>query len=365
MDAGAGRHHRVGRGRPALDPNPATDELVGQQLHLALDASDVRRQVPGHEEHGERRFGRLGPVVLGSAATHDRPVRHAGGVVSVGLCVICHERPEELRDALASAAGEGFDEVVVLDMASAPPLEPVPGTTWLRSDLNLGVPAGRNLLVEVAASEYLVFLDDDAVLRSPVVEPLRRRFSADAALAVVAFRVERAGGPRASLEYPFRGKARDDGAARPCTYFVGCGYAARRRALVDVGGYDESLFYSTEEVELGFRLMRSGWHLLYDPAIAIEHRPSVRGRSVAPRVPALRLRNRLILVRRYLPAPLAAFHAAAWGARTLVEAGALGAPGLMAWLRACREGLGQPVDRRPLRWRTLLEIHRLGGRVLW
>jgi GT2 family glycosyltransferase len=281
------------------------------------------------------------------------------------LCVICHERPDELRDALASVSGEDFDEVVVLDMASDPPLEPMTGTKWLRSEVNLGVTSGRNQLVEATSSDLLVFLDDDAVFRSPVVAPLRERFAADPKLAVVAFRIERATGPRVSLEYPFRGKSREDAEARACTYFLGGACAVRRQAWVEAGGYDEGLFYSTEEVDLGFRLIRSGWRLLYDPAIVVEHRPSLKGRSVAPRVPALRLRNRLILVRRYLPAPVAAFHGAAWGARTLLEAARLGVPGVTAWLRAWGDGLRQPVDRRPLSWRALLEAHRLGGRVLW
>jgi GT2 family glycosyltransferase len=281
---------------------------------------------------------------------------------TVALCVICHDRADELRCALASAPG--FDEVVVLDMASEPPLPPVDGATMLRSDTNLGVTAGRNDLVRATGADVVVFLDDDAVFRSaePAAE-VRRRFDADPALGAIAFRIVRADGSTPSLEHPFRGAVRGAATARPCAYFLGGAVALRRRAFLDVGGFDDRFRYSTEEVDLGFALARDGWSLFYDPAIVVEHRPSSRGRGVAPETPALRLRNRLLLVRRHLPWPLAVVHATAWGVRTALEA--LHAHAVRAWRRAWREGMREPVRRRPLRYSLLWEIHRRGGRVLW
>jgi GT2 family glycosyltransferase len=284
-------------------------------------------------------------------------------MTTVALAIICHDRPDELADALASAAGEAWEEVVVLDMASEPPLTPVAGVTLLRSDDNVGVTAGRNRLLEAIAADVIVFLDDDAVLTAPAVEPLRRRFDSDEKLAVVAFLVRRKDGTTVSSEYPFRGPAREDPSPRPCAYFVGCGYAARRSAVSSTGGYDESFFYSTEEVDLSLRLLARGWRLLYDPGLTIEHRPSPRGRSVAPRVPALLLRNRVIVARRHLPLAAAVVHLGAWGSRTGLAAARAG--GIRQWLRAWQEGLRAPVDRRPLAWRDAVRIHRLGGRVLW
>lgn len=284
-------------------------------------------------------------------------------MVSVALGIICHDRPAELGAALASAASEVWEEIIVLDMASDPPLAPIPGVTLVRSDENVGVTAGRNRLLELTRSDVVLFLDDDAVLTSSPVEPLRRHFSDDQRLAVVAFAVRRADGSMVPSEYPFRGSPVDPTSARPCAYFVGCAYAARRSAVTEVGGYDEGFFYSTEEIDLSLRLLAAGWRLFYDPNLTVEHRPSSRGRSVAPRVPALRLRNRIVLARRHLPVPAAALHLGAWGGRTLREA--IANKGLRAWLSAWPEGFRTPVDRQRLPWPRLVEIHRLGGRVFW
>lgn len=280
---------------------------------------------------------------------------------TLGLCVVVHQRPGELLDALASAEASAFDEVLVLDMASDPPVPPVPGVRWSRSDENTGVAAGRNRLLEAATADVLVFLDDDAVLRAPV-DGLRDLFGEDPGLAVVAFRVERPGGAVEPSEHPFRGRPRDVPPG-PCAYFVGAGYAVRRSAVEAVGGYDERFFYSTEEVDLSFALLRDGWRLEYRPELVVEHRPSARGRAVRPEVPAMRARNRITLVRRHLPAPLATVHVAAWLVRTWREARSIGQTA--AWRRGVAEGWRSAVDRRPLGWRTVLAAHRNGGRVLW
>lgn len=284
-------------------------------------------------------------------------------MTAVALAIICHDRPVELQAALDSAAGQGWDQVVVLDMASEPPIDPLPGVTLLRSDENVGVTAGRNRLVDATTAEIVFFLDDDAVLLSDVAGPVSRHFAADDRLAIVAPAVRRADGSMESSEFPFRGPADDDPTPRQCAYFVGCAYAARRDAMVAVGGYDEGFFYSTEEVDLSLRLLATGWRLLYDPTLTVEHRPSARGRSVAPRVPALRLRNRIILARRHLPLAAAAVHVSAWALRTLWESRAAG--GRRLWLAAWGDGFRAAVEREPLPWPAIVRIHRLGGRVLW
>ena len=284
---------------------------------------------------------------------------------NMSLCILCHDRPAELAEAVASAAADGpWSEVIVLDMASDPPIDPMAGVAWLRSEENVGVTGGRNRLAAASTGDVLVFLDDDAVFLTPAVARLQQAFAEEPVLGAVAFRVRRRAGDGPSLEHPFRGAAADANVPRECAYFVGCGYAIRREALMGVGGYDDRFFYSTEEVDLSFRLIRDGWLLRYDPALEVEHRPSPKGRArTGSAVPGWRIRNRFLLVRAHLPVAIAVPHAAIWIIRTGVEA--VRARSVRQWWRLSREGLSLPVERRPLGWRRLARIHRLGGRVLY
>jgi GT2 family glycosyltransferase len=279
---------------------------------------------------------------------------------TVSLCVLCHMRPTELRDALASAAH--FDEIIVVDMASEPALDPVPGVTWIRCEENRGVAAGRNLQARAASGDVLVFLDDDAVFRSHSAADDVRSLFGDAETKAVAFRVVRADGSTRSEEFPFRGDAHDVETPRPCAYFVGGAAAVRRTSFLDVGGFDERFRYSTEELDLSMALVSDGTLLRYEPSIVVEHRPSDQGRHIAPEVAGMRLRNRLLLVRRHLPLYVAVPHVLLWAGRTFLEAARTRSLG--PWMRGWR-GLKEPVDRRPIAARVLLRVHRHGGRVLW
>jgi glycosyltransferase involved in cell wall biosynthesis/GT2 family glycosyltransferase len=289
---------------------------------------------------------------LGSSAT---------GRPSTALCILCRDRPAALDDALASA--HGFDEIVVVDMASDPPLEPKTAVTWHREATNLGVTAGRNRLVKLASADVVVFLDDDAVFLAGDAMTIADAFAHEPDLGALAFLVRRGDGRVESSEWPFRGKPHDLDRCRPAAYFLGGACALKREAFLATGGYDESFFYSTEEIDLAFTLTRLGFTIRYTPDVVVEHRPAAAGRVADPAVPALRFRNRMVLARRHLPLPIATVHVAAWGLRTAREARSV--HGRAQWKAAWREGRRAPLVRRPLPYGMLGRLHHNGGRVLW
>jgi GT2 family glycosyltransferase len=299
-----------------------------------------------------------------STKAHKRQASSERKVVTLtgALCLLCHDRPAELQDALESARAS-WNEVIVVDMGSTPALDPVPGTSWHRSEENLGPTAGYNLLASLASSDFLVFLDDDAVLRTPVLDAVTRKFEEDDHLAVVAFKIVRGDGSIRKIEQPFRGKVRHPDRARECAYFLEGACAIRKQAFEEVGGYDGSFFYSVEEVDLSFKLARRGWSLEYAPELVVEHRPSASGRGVTPFIPALTARNRIIVARRYLPWPVAIANASTWTAFMFTKAVRAGS--VRPFLGAIRSATKVPVQRDVVSWRTLWHLHRCGGRVLW
>jgi glycosyltransferase involved in cell wall biosynthesis/GT2 family glycosyltransferase len=356
----AGARELIGNGRGGrLAPIGNADALAEAILaELAtpspsLDAATLERFTVGAATATYVAILQSLGVRPSAAAGHAQP--------TVALCILCRDRPAALSDALASAAG--FDEIVVVDMASEPPLTPVGGVTWQREPVNLGVTRGRNLLARTASADVVVFLDDDAAFVNGDASTIADAFARRADLGVLAFLVRRADGHVESAEWPFRGKPHDIERPRPAAYFLGGACAVRRDAFLAAGGYDESFFYSTEEVDLAFTLARHGFAIEYSPDVVVEHRPAAAGRVANPAVPGLRLRNRIVFARRHLPRPIATVHIAAWAARTAREARA--ANGWAEWKTAWRDGRHAPVVRRPLSYRVLTRLHRDGGRVFW
>lgn len=70
-------------------------------------------------------------------------------------------------------------------------------------------------------------------------------------------------------------------------------------------------------------------------------------------------RNRVWLAKRHLPAALVPVYLASWAAYTLVRRPS--SAGLKAWWAGFFEGVRVPCPpRRPMRWRTVWRMTRLG-----
>lgn len=129
-----------------------------------------------------------------------------------------------------------------------------------------GAAHARNVGIERARGEKLVFLDDDSI---PCRGYLRTASVALDAYPAVAGRVfQPADAPFRSLELPWY----DQGEATKRTEMLpGCNMAIRREIIESVGGFDEATFgWGHEESELAARIAQN-YDIQYVPELAVEH----------------------------------------------------------------------------------------------
>ncbi len=262
------------------------------------------------------------------------------------------DRPDELAAAVASIPRDGHEIIVVTNGA--------PGAVLpdgvIRIDLaeNVGIPAGRNEGAARATGDTLVFLDDDAqVAPGDGVGRALTRFDTEPDLAVVGFRIaDPATGATARRHVPRLGRS-DPSRSGDVTSFLGGAVAIRRAAFESVGGLPAAFFYSLEETDLAWRLLDAGWRVAYDADAVVHHPPT----SIARHAEGARrtARNRVLMARRLLPAPLAPIYVTTWFVLSLVRSRTLG-----PLLDGTRDGLRAEVDRQPIAWRTVLTMTRLG-----
>jgi GT2 family glycosyltransferase len=105
--------------------------------------------------------------------------------------------------------------------------------------------------------------------------------------------------------------------------FSACAGAAlyRRRAVLEVGGFEERYFAYLEDVELGLRLQLAGWACVYEPAGA-RHAGSGSATALADGPLAWVERNTLLLVARHFPLrwlPYVAYRQLGWAWHALLE----------------------------------------------
>jgi GT2 family glycosyltransferase len=157
-----------------------------------------------------------------------------------------------------------------------------PQITLKELGVNIGVPAGRNAGIRAGTSPIVVSIDNDAIFHSPsdlasAVEILENKPE----VAVISFRIE---------NY-FTGKLDMSSWVFPKTLlpkshesflgtrFTGGAYAMRRNAFEASRGYDESLFFYWEELDLAYQFIQQGFVISYEPSIVVRHKVAPEKRT--------------------------------------------------------------------------------------
>ncbi|GAA3607689.1 glycosyltransferase [Marihabitans asiaticum] len=223
---------------------------------------------------------------------------------------------------------------------------------------NVGPPEGRNIAAARGSGEFILFLDNDAWLRdADALERAVARFRAEPGLGLIHARVSDPSGVTERRWVP-RARVGDPAVGGPAFAVCEGVVLIRRAAYQDAGGFPGSFFFGNEGVELAWRMRDRGWELVYDPSLHIYHPATSPDRhDVFFRLNA---RNRVWVARRNLPWPVAVVYVCAWTVLMILRTWRRPAD-LRLWLNGLREGLTtDPGGRRPMRWRTVLRLARLG-----
>lgn len=289
----------------------------------------------------------------------------AGTGMKVGAVIITMgNRPDELRALLDSVAKQDGDRVEVVVVGNGSPVTGVPeGVRTVELPENLGIPGGRNAGIEAfgpggAEMDILLFLDDDGLLaHHDTAELCRRAFAADPELGIISFRIADPGTGETARRHVPRLRAADPMRSSRVTTFLGGANAVRTKVFAEVGGLPDEFFYAHEETDLAWRALDAGWMIDYRADMVLHHPTTAPSRhAVYHRMVA---RNRVWLARRNLPAPLVPVYLGVWLLLTLARRPSV--PALKAWFGGFKEGWTTSAGpRRPMRWRTVWRLTRLG-----
>ena len=141
-------------------------------------------------------------------------------------------------------------------------LPSLPGRVhFLRSLKNNGFARGMNLLSRQGSNEFMFMLNPDTELEEGCLEQLLQRATSDPLAAICEARQE----PR---EHP---KAYDPQTGET-TWCTGAAVLVRRKAFIEVGGFDERIFFMyCEDVDLSWKFWLRGWKCLYVPNAVVRH----------------------------------------------------------------------------------------------
>ncbi|MFG2334113.1 glycosyltransferase family 2 protein [Streptomyces sp. NPDC048604] len=283
-----------------------------------------------------------------------------GAVVKLGVAILTMgTRPKELAELLASVHAQTAPAARVVVVANGCELPSLP--PWVhavRLEENLGVTGGRNAALQQLRDMDLVLdLDDDGLLvADDVFARIEALYAADERLGIAGFRIADETGFTQRRHVP-RLRAGDPMRGGEVTGFLGGAHVLSTKMLAEVGDWPEAFFFAHEETDMAWRAIDAGWKVVYEPELLLQHpRTSPARHSFFYQVNA---RNRVYLARRHLPALLVPVYLAVWVVLTLARTRTL--TGLRSWFGGFAEGWRTPCGpRKPMRWRTVLTLARLG-----
>jgi glycosyltransferase involved in cell wall biosynthesis len=170
------------------------------------------------------------------------------------------------------------DECFLVDDASTDETAQIAklyGISVLALESRGGPAAARNLGTRHAAGDVLVFLDSDVVPHAGLLGQIREQLqqSPDVSALIGSYDTKPADQSTVSR---FRNLlhcyTHHRGNQDASTFWAGCG-AIRHSAFIRIGGFDALQFAepSIEDIELGWRLKRSGGRIRLDPALLVQH----------------------------------------------------------------------------------------------
>ncbi|UCH75671.1 MAG: glycosyltransferase family 2 protein [Rhodospirillales bacterium] len=233
-------------------------------------------------------------------------------------------------DALAGAIDPQRDAVLVVDNGStddslARLRAAHPRVNIIENGCNLGYAGAVNRAVAAARSDYVLVLNNDAVVPPGLLERMAQLFAAHPEAAVIGpLLVARDGAPQRcfGVEPTVSGEAGLRRSERrrpplpvaevaPVDWISGACMAVRRAAIDRDGSIDDGFFFYFEDVEWCVRLRRAGWRVLLDQNSRVVHEMGTSTKGVRRGAQIEQLRSRLRLYRRIFP-PGTAVALGAW-----------------------------------------------------
>ncbi|MDI3337076.1 glycosyltransferase [Defluviimonas aestuarii] len=203
------------------------------------------------------------------------------GAVSISVVVpafrAAHLLPRVLAPLMAMHRRGEVDEVIVVDDVSPDDTATIAsdlGARVIVMDRNGGPGAARNRAAEEAKGDVLWFVDSDVIAWEDGAEKVRAAFADPEVAAVFGSYDSTPDGQHWFSRYKnlmhrfYHQRAERDAH----TFWAGCG-AVRKDVFRQIGGFDIETYRvpSIEDIELGYRIRRTGGRIVVDPTLLGKH----------------------------------------------------------------------------------------------
>lgn len=224
----------------------------------------------------------------------------------VSAIIINRNRRKELEACVQSIKDQTYKSIQILIVDN----NSTDGSKYnIKLPYNMGVTLPTNIGVSSSLGEYILLVDNDAILDKKFVEFALYIMKANPYIGIVQGRVLDSNGN--DLEYECYGSDRTPFSSQYMNTFYACGCLIRRSCWEQAGGYNKDYFAYYQEHDLAARALRWSWRIWYEPCCLVEHKMAPNERSDATMLYFL-TRNHYLFIWEHLPFWLAVFQSIKW-----------------------------------------------------
>ncbi len=198
---------------------------------------------------------------------------------AISIIIPTHNPGADLGPCIEAIFASDFSdfECILVDDASTDDvtgaIEKYPARL-IRLPVNRGPAQARNRGAEASTSGLLVFLDDDVLVRKETLKMIDNFFKHNSGIdAIFGSYDDKPAHPDFVSQYKnlFHHFVHQNSKGEASTFWAGCG-AIRRDAFSRIGGFQESFSRpSVEDIELGMRLVKNGYHIELIKGLQVKH----------------------------------------------------------------------------------------------
>ena len=187
----------------------------------------------------------------------------------VSIVILTYNRKEELRNTLNKSIDQNYKniEIIVVDNNSIDGTcvmisKEFPNVIYIKLEKNIGAP-GYNYGFNSATGEYILVLDDDSYPDKNTIMAGLEYFNNNK-LGIIAYNI-----------FNTRCNISETANFNSKPYlFIGCGALLSKKALANVGNYNNLYFLYNNELDLSARFYDAGYNILYLDNVFVYHNQS-------------------------------------------------------------------------------------------
>lgn len=174
---------------------------------------------------------------------------------------------------------------------------------YIWDKINYGVAKGRNKIIEVTKTPFLILFDDDVVIPNinTIINNTIQTFKYNSEVGAIAFHIKDYQTKLVNkYEIPHKNKKINLEQDFDTYLFIGAGHALKMSIIEKTGGYpDDFGLYGMEEIDLAFRIIGSSYRIRYVSDNIIYHKRSPNGRHSNDYIYYLSFLNRVKIAIHY------------------------------------------------------------------